>query len=176
VEKIKETLGGGGRDGMPKPPYPLMLGQMLYTERTLCDVLPKLVEEASDPELKSALEAHLQQTRDHATKVEEIFGMLGAKPSAQTAPVMEGLKTVHKELSSGSPDMLGDLVVASAAASTEHFEISMYEALRAMSEALGRKDVCGVLDGILGQERHALQLASDALEKASKLHSSDLAA
>ena len=60
------------------------LGDILYVERKLSDeVLPKLIGEVQDDDLRKGLESHLEETRQHVTNVEQVFDTLGEEPQAE---------------------------------------------------------------------------------------------
>ncbi len=134
------------------------LGDILYVERKLADeVLPKLVKEVDDAELRRGLEKHHTQTRRHVTNVEKAFRSLGETPQTERCIGFDGLKQEHDSLTSeASPDLV-DAVDAGAAARTEHYEIAAYQGLLAMARALGEREIVPLLDANLKQERQALR-------------------
>ena len=134
------------------------LGDILYVERGLADeTLPKLIEEVRDDELKSGLQSHLEQTRQHVTNVERAFKELGEEPHAEECVGFEGLKKEHDELIGQSSSDLVDLIDLGAAARTECYEIAAYESLRRMAKAMGEDTVVDLLDANLKQEKDALR-------------------
>jgi ferritin-like metal-binding protein YciE len=173
MKKVVNKLTGGPGQ-IPNQPFPAMLSSLLYTERQLCEMLPKLIIEASDPELKRGLQEHLEQTRQHVANVERMFQAFDARPTAEPSPALDGLERSHVELSAKTPDPLKDLVVASAAAAGEHHEIAMYEALREMAGAVGKREVVALIDQNLDQERHALQVAEQATHRLASAHAGEL--
>jgi ferritin-like metal-binding protein YciE len=135
------------------------LGDVLYAERTLVKILPKLQEEASDEELALGFEEHLEETRQHVKNVEQVFEMLGEKPTAEKCPGIEGIKEEHDDFvakESPSQDVL-DLFLTGAGARTEHYEIAAYEGLVTMAEAMRETDVVELLTDNLEQEKTALE-------------------
>jgi len=134
------------------------LGDILYAERTLVKALPKLQEEASDEELASGFEAHLEETKKHVKNVESAFEKLGETPKAEKCPGIDGIKKEHDEFvanESPSQEVL-DSFLTGAAARTEHYEIAAYEGLVTMAEAMGETDVAELLGKNLEQEKKAL--------------------
>jgi ferritin-like metal-binding protein YciE len=174
MKKVIDSLTGGLRE-LPTEPFGALLSNALYTERTLIDTLPQLIEEAQDPELRTSLEEHLEETRQHAANVERIFEAFGAEPVAERSALMVALKETHGELRSKAPTGTRDLVVAIAAATTEHVEIAMYSALRQIAEAIGTPDVAGLIDENLAQEQHALEQAEKAMAQLASQRRFDLA-
>jgi ferritin-like metal-binding protein YciE len=135
------------------------LGDVLYAERTLVKMLPKLQEEASDEELAVGFEEHLDQTRQHVKNVEQAFESLGEKPTAEKCPAIEGIKQEHDDFvanESPSQDVL-DSFLTGAGARTEHYEIAAYEGLVTMAEAMGETEVVELLTENLEQEKTALE-------------------
>jgi len=134
------------------------LGDILYAERTLVKALPKLQEEASDDELASGFEAHLEETKQHVKNVESAFEKLGETPKAEKCPGIDGIKKEHDEFvanESPSQEVL-DSFLTGAAARAEHYEIAAYEGLVTMAEAMGETDVAELLGKNLEQEKKAL--------------------
>jgi len=135
------------------------LGDVLYAERTLVKALPTLQEEASDDELRTGFEDHLEETRQHVKNVEQAFEQLGEKPTAEKCPGIEGIKKEHDDFvakESPSQDVL-DSFLTGAGSRTEHYEIAAYEGLVTMAEAMGETEVAGLLTENLEQEKAALQ-------------------
>jgi ferritin-like metal-binding protein YciE len=134
------------------------LGDILYVERALADeALPKLIDEVEDPEFKSGLQKHLQQTQRHVVNVQKVFEILGETPHQEECIAFEGLKKEHEELSKESASSLIDLVDLGAAARTENYEIAAYEGLRRMAKGLGQDDAVELLDANLAEEKDALR-------------------
>jgi ferritin-like metal-binding protein YciE len=147
------------------------LGDILYVERKLSDeVLPKLIGEVQDDELKKGLESHLEQTRQHVTNVEQVFDSLDEEPQAEKCVGFEGLKKEHEQLLEESGPDLVDLVDTGAAARTEHYEIAAYEGLIPMARALEEREAVGLLEENLKQEKEALREVESVAKRLSKEH------
>jgi ferritin-like metal-binding protein YciE len=147
------------------------LGDILYVERKLSDeVLPKLIGEVQDDELRKGLENHLEQTRQHVTNVEQVFDSLGEEPQAEKCIGFEGLKKEHDQLLEEARPDLVDLVDTGAAARTEHYEIAAYEGLIPMARALDEREALGLLEENLKQEKEALREVESVAKRLSKEH------
>ena len=130
------------------------LGDILYVERNLVEeALPKLIDEVQDAELKTGLKAHLAQTRQHVSNVEQVFELLGETPHEEECIAFEGLKKEHEEMVKESSSYLIDLVDLGAAARTENYEIAAYEGLRRMAKALGEEKAVELLNENLSLRR-----------------------
>ena len=147
------------------------LGDILYVERKLSDeVLPKLIGEVQDDDLRKGLESHLEETRQHVTNVEQVFDSLGEEPQAEKCVGFEGLKKEHDQLlEEAGPDLV-DLVDTGAAARTEHYEIAAYEGLIPMARALEEREAVGLLEENLKQEKEALREVESVAKRLSKEH------
>ena len=145
------------------------LGDVLYVEQKLADeVLPKLIGEVKDADLKQGLEQHLEETKQHVTNVEQVFDELGEQPSAEKCIGFEGLKQEHDALLEKSSSALVDLVDAGAAARTEHYEIAAYEGLISLARALGESGAVELLEENLKQEKEALRTVESAAKRVGK--------
>ena len=104
-------------------------------------MLPKLQSEIESEGLASAVAEHLEQTKEHATRVEQVFRALDAEPTSNLSPPVEKLAQHHEELSeSFADDRLADVFHAAAAATTEHHEIASYNALLTLGQSVGLSD------------------------------------
>jgi ferritin-like metal-binding protein YciE len=105
------------------------LARLLTVEETLARViLPDLMRQASDAELKEVLEEHLAETRDHASSIAWAFEQLGARPSGSEAPGLDGLRGEQQEISEVAPDLRDSFAVGSALGG-EHYEIAIYSSI-----------------------------------------------
>ena len=145
------------------------LGDILYVEQKLADeVLPKLIGEVRDEELRTGLEGHLQETRGHVENVEKVFAELGETPKAEPCIGFEGLKKEHDQLvQKAAPDLI-DSVDLGAAARTESYEIAAYEGLRRMAKGMGEDRAVDLLDENLAEEKEALRLVEKIATRVSK--------
>jgi ferritin-like metal-binding protein YciE len=145
------------------------LGDILYVEQKLAnEVLPKLIDEVQDEELRTGLEGHLEETRGHVKNVESVFEQLGETPKAEPCIGFEGLKKEHDQLLQKAAPELVDAVDLGAAARTENYEIAAYEGLRRMAKGLGEDRAVDLLDRNLAEEKEALKLVEKIATRVSK--------
>ena len=146
------------------------LGDVLYAEKTLAKVLPKLQEEATDSELAKGFESHLEQTKQHVKNLEQAFEALGEPAKAEKCPGIDGIKQEHDEFvqqHDPSPEVL-DAFLTGAAARTEHYEIAAYEGLITMAQSLGEDDVVVLLEQNLEQEQQTLEQVKSISQRLSQ--------
>src|SRR5258708_4993515 len=75
------------------------LQDIYYAEKQLVKALPKMAEKASDPELKKGFLTHLDETKTHVQRLEQVFKMHGAEVKAVDCPALDGIIEVTDEVS-----------------------------------------------------------------------------
>ena len=135
------------------------LGDLLDAERQLVQALPKMAQAASDRKLKEAFTEHLGETRDHVSRLEEIFGQLGKTAPVETCKAMQGLIREGDEIiaAQGSPTAK-DAALIAAAQRVEHYEIAGYGTAKTLAGELGYSEAKDLLDQTLGEESSADKL------------------
>jgi len=146
------------------------LGDVLYVEKTLVKVLPKLASEATDEELRAGFESHLEETEQHVTNIEQVFESIGEKPKAEKCPGMDGIKAEHDEfMKEEKPSAeIADLFLTGAGVRTEHYEIAAYSGLITMAQSMGEQDAVVLLQENLRQEQAALAKLEKAATRLSR--------
>jgi len=131
--------------------------QDLYSaEKQLVKALPKMVKGAKSPELKKAISAHLEETKNQVARLEQVFSAVGAKAKAKHCKGMEGLLAEGAEcLAEESAGLLRDLQLIGAAQRVEHYEIAAYGTARMIAEQLNNQEAAGLLDDTLSEEEEA---------------------
>lgn len=129
-------------------------------------MLPKLLQAITNEGLHAAVGEHLEQTREHGPRLEEVFRALGAESSSNLSPPLEKLAQHHDELAGKLPDdRLADVFHAAAAAATEHLELAAYDALLALAAAVELGDARGLLEQNRAEEADALGRIQAELER-----------
>jgi ferritin-like metal-binding protein YciE len=134
--------------------------QDLYSaEKQLVDALPKMASAASTEELRDAFEQHLAETREHVTRLEEIFSMAGSTPGNETCEGMRGLiKEGEKVLKMQGDPLVIDAALIAAAQRVEHYEIAGYGTAKTLADHLDLGDAKDLLDKTLDEEGKADKL------------------
>ena len=130
-------------------------------------MLPELRKAVTSEGLAAAVEEHLEQTREHGPRLEEVFRAVGAEPSSNLNPPVKKLAAHHDELASSFvDDRLADVFHAAAAATTEHHELAAYDTLLALAQAVELPDDArGLLERNRGEEADALGRLENELER-----------
>lgn len=128
--------------------------QDLYSaESQLVDALPKMVKSAKDPSLKKAFEGHLEETKNHKTRLEEIAKTLGFSIKGETCKAMQGLiKEAEGFLKEKLSDDVLNAGIIAEAQRVEHYEISGYGTAVRYAKELGHKDIAAKLNKTLDEE------------------------
>jgi ferritin-like metal-binding protein YciE len=129
----------------------------LYSAETqLLDALPKMAEAASSNQLKSAFSDHLEETRQHVSRLERIFQQIGEKSSGETCEAMKGLIKEGEILvkAQGEPDVR-EAGLIGAAQRVEHYEIAGYGTARSLARRLGESQIAETLQQTLNEEAEA---------------------
>lgn len=125
-------------------------------EHQLIKALPKLAKAATEPALKEAFTAHLEETKNHAQRLEQIAQILGVKPTGKTCKAMQGLIAEGAEvLEEKGEEPILDTALIAAAQRVEHYEIAAYGTARTIAESLGKKDIAKLLQTTLDEEKAA---------------------
>ncbi len=129
------------------------LKDLYHAEKQLVKALPKVARKASSPELRQAIEAHLDETEGQVERLEQIFELLEEKPKAVRCKGMEGILKEGEEIMKlkGEPETL-DAGIIMAAQKVEHYEIAGYGSAATWAEMMGRPDIKKLLGQTLEEE------------------------
>ena len=107
------------------------LKDLFSAENQLLEALPKMAKAASSDELRTGFEEHLEQTKVHVQRLEEIFESLDESPKGKKCVGMQGLvKEGSEVMEEGFEDAVSDAGLIGAARRVEHYEIAAYSAVR----------------------------------------------
>jgi ferritin-like metal-binding protein YciE len=130
------------------------LQDIYYAEQQLTKALPKLAEKATDKQLKDGFLKHLDETKVHVQRLEQVFQMHGAEAKAVNCPAIDGIIKEADETAGDVADKkVLDAALINAAQAAEHYEIARYGSLIAWARQLGRNDCASVLQKTLDEEK-----------------------
>ncbi len=135
--------------------YLQQLKDLYSAESQLIDALPDMADEANHPDLKKAFRDHLQQTKEHKQRLDQIGKNLGEDLSGETCQAMKGLVKEGKEMiKEKAADPVKDAGLIAAAQRVEHYEIAGYGTVCTFAEMLGRDDDLKLLQQTLSEEKN----------------------
>jgi ferritin-like metal-binding protein YciE len=141
----------------------------LYSAETqLVKALPKMAKSAASDELRQGFEEHLEQTKGHVQRLEQIFQALGESPKGKKCKGMEGLIAEGSEVA--EEDYEGNILDAAligAAQRVEHYEIAGYGTVRAMAEVLGEDEHVSLLTETLDEEKETDEKLTELAQEAN---------
>ena len=130
------------------------LQDIYYAEKQLVKALPKMAEKATDKQLKQGFLTHLEETKTHVQRLEEVFKMYGAEVKAVDCPAIDGIMKEADEVTGEVADKsVLDAALINAGQAAEHYEITRYGSLIAWAKQLGRNDCASVLQKTLDEEK-----------------------
>ena len=138
---------------------------MYNAEKQLTKALPKLAKNATNPELRAALESHLEETREQVARLEQVFELLDetakGKHCAGMAGIIEEGKSVMEE---EFDDTTMDACLIASAQRVEHYEMAAYGTLVAWAQAMGHDEAADLLQQTLDEEKAADEKLSTLAE------------
>jgi ferritin-like metal-binding protein YciE len=130
------------------------LQDMYNAEKQLLKALPKIAKSAAEPELRAAIEEHLEETQTHVNRLEQIFKNLDERPGGEVCEAMQGLVAEGEEvISADGDDSVRDAGLIVAAQKVEHYEMAAYGSLREFASLLNRKEDVTLLEETLEEEK-----------------------
>lgn len=132
------------------------LRDLYDAEKQLTKALPEMAEAAKAKELRNAFSEHLEQTKGHVQRLEQIFEALGEKGTGKKCAAMAGLiKEGNEVVEESGENAVRDAGLIAAAQKVEHYEMSGYGSARTHAELLGNQRAASLLKQTLEEEKAA---------------------
>jgi ferritin-like metal-binding protein YciE len=129
------------------------LKDVYYAENQIVKALPTMIEKASRAELKNSFKTHLEETKTHVSRLEQVFKLHGLEPKGVTCPAIDGIIKEANEVAGEVADkQVLDAALIAAAQAVEHYEMTRYGTLIAWAKQLGRNDAAKILEQTLKEE------------------------
>ena len=133
--------------------YVYELKDMYNAEQQILKALPKMAKNASSPDLRAAFEEHLEQTRGHVDRLEQIFQKLDEPAKGQKCKGVEGIIAEGEAMiDEDAPPAVADAALITAAQRVEHYEMAVYGTVRNYARRLGFEDQARLLQQTLREE------------------------
>ncbi len=132
------------------------LRDVLSAEKQLLSALPKMIKHCSSEKLRSALEAHLEETKNQVERVEMAFEETEKSARAKTCEAMKGLiEEAEEMLAEDASDEVRDALIIACSQKVEHYEIATYGTLCTWARALGYRKALALLKQNIAEEEKA---------------------
>ena len=143
------------------------LKDLFSAEQQLVKALPKMAKAASNKELAAGFQEHLEQTKGHAQRLEQILSShqqttRGPKCKGMEGIVAEGAEMIEEE----ADNEVKDAGLIAAAQRVEHYEMAGYGTARTYAELLDDKEGAKLLGLTLEEERQTDQKLSKLAKSA----------
>ena len=148
------------------------LKDLYSAEKQLIKALPKMAKAATNPDLAAGFEQHLEETKEHAVRLEKILKSheqttRGPKCKGMEGVIEEGSEIIEEE----ADDEVRDAGLIAAAQRVEHYEMAGYGTARTYAELLGDKEGAKILQTTLDEEgatdKKLTKLATSAINAAA---------
>jgi len=138
---------------------------LLDAEKQITKALPKMVKASTSEDLSAAFNEHLEQTRGHIQRLEQIFSDLGVKSGGVKCKGMEGLlKEGEEMIDMTDAGLVRDAGLIAAAQRVEHYEMAGYGSARTFAQLLGRTDAADLLEETLDEEKETDERLTEIAE------------
>jgi len=132
------------------------LQDVYYAENQITKALPKMIDKATNTDLKNGFKTHLQETKTQIERLDKVFQKLGKEPKGTDCPAIDGIIKESDEIAGEISDKhVLDAALITGAQAVEHYEINRYGTLIAWAEALGHEEVVRLLTTNLNEEKAA---------------------
>ncbi|TDE15556.1 YciE/YciF ferroxidase family protein [Dyadobacter psychrotolerans] len=142
------------------------LQDIYWAENHLVRALPKMIQAATSEKLVTAITNHLEETKGHVVRLEQIFDLMGEKAIAKKCDAMEGLSKEGEGIveSTDEGTATRDVGIILASQKVEHYEIATYGGLTQLAKTLGLDEVAEILAATLAEEKLADELLTEVAE------------
>jgi len=137
-------------------------------EAQIIEALPKMVEAAADPELKQALQTHLEQTREQLSRVQQILDQTAGTPEPKkNKPIAAMIDEGNDIIGDSKNDPVRDASIIAVCQRIEHYEIAAYATVHNFAEIIGETDEATLLEKSLDEEKNANEILTSIADFAN---------
>ncbi len=141
--------------------YVEQLRDLYSAETQIIEALPKMIEQASDAELRAGFQQHLQETIGQQQRLVTVLRNLNQPPEGHTCAAMKGIlkeadgfiSDTHSVFGEDTPRPVRDAGLIASAQRVEHYEIAAYGTVCEYAKALGRLDDLALLKLSIAEEK-----------------------
>ncbi|MDP0926958.1 ferritin-like domain-containing protein [Paracoccus onubensis] len=144
------------------------LRDIYYAERQILKALPKMARGAQSDKLRSAFEAHREETETHVERLQNVFALIDKQARGKTCPAIDGIIEEGEEIMQSFKDSPAlDAGLISAAQAVEHYEITRYGTLKRWAGMLGLSEAEDLLSRTLDEESAADEKLTGIADKSA---------
>ncbi len=148
--------------------YVLELKDLYDAEQQITEALPKMLRSASSESLQEALSRHFEVTKQHVSRLEQIFARIDEKPKGQQCKGMHGVIEEGEDMVEDIEDKdVRDAAIIASAQKVEHYEMAAYGTVRTYARLLGDQTAGELLQQTLDEEKEADQLLTQCADHAN---------
>jgi ferritin-like metal-binding protein YciE len=157
AQKTTSQVGNSAQNSKLQEFFKDQLQDIYWAEQKLVKTLPKLEEAASSAELKQAFNSHLQETKNHVSRLEKVFELIGEPAEAKKCHAIAGIADEGEEIIDETEENTAqrDVGLIFAGQKAEHYEIATYGGLVQLARTLGYADAAELLSVTLSEEKNA---------------------
>lgn len=146
--------------------YVRQIRMLLSTEQQIAEAWPKMIDHATDTQLKQALQSHLKETQLQADRLEEILQTVADKAEPVKCRVIEALANQAEDVAKDAADVsVRDAALIAVAQCVEHYEMACYSAALHWAQLLGEHQHSELLDKTMREEEHADRLLTEVANR-----------
>jgi ferritin-like metal-binding protein YciE len=150
------------------------LKDIYWAEKALTKAIPKMIKNATSPELTEALTEHLEVTKEQASRLEDVFSSINEKATAKKCEAMAGLiKEAEEIMKETEKGVVRDAGIILAAQKVEHYEIATYGTLCAFAKTLSENEAADLLEETLSEEKEADETLTHIAESSINFEAQD---
>lgn len=148
--------------------YVDQIEHLLSAEDQILEQLPKMIESASDSELKRMLQSHLQETREQVSRLEQVVQQsVGKLEPKRSKPMAALIDEANELVGDAKNDPVRDVAIITACQRIENYEIAVYSAVCNYANIVGESEQAALLEKTLEQEKNANQALRGLTESAN---------
>jgi len=142
------------------------LEDLYWAEKKLVKTLPKMQEAATSQQLKDAFANHCNETQNHVSRLERVFGIIGEDVDSTKCPAMAGIVDEGEDIIDDTDDGSAqrDVGLIFAGQKAEHYEIATYGGMITLAKTLGYDEAADILSQTLAEEKKADELLTSIAE------------
>jgi ferritin-like metal-binding protein YciE len=142
------------------------LRDLYHAEKQILKALPKVIENTKSSELSTALSNHLEETKGHVTRLEQVFQLHNLEAKAETCEGMKGILSEGEDILGHDENLdVRDAGIVAGCQKVEHYEIASYGSVRTWAEQMGHKQSARLLQQTLDEEKRADQKLTEIAQR-----------